>query len=177
MVKRYLILIASIVFLFTGASQTYASQMLTESIGAGKTLSVGLNVSSTGNWYIVSNSNPSVATAELNSSPSVIVKGLTAGTTQVMACTETSGVNCLTLNVNVTGNVLGASIVGAHPAGSWVISGQTVFYVTSQGLIPITTWKIFLSNGGTSKLIQPINSADEHLPMLSLMILKDSRVK
>lgn len=164
-------------FLFTGVAQADTSQTLTESIGVGKTLSVGLNVSSTGNWFIISNSNPSVATAELNSSPAVIVKGQAVGVTKVIICSEMSGINCLNLNVNVTGSVLGANIVNAHPAGSWVISGQTVFYVTPQGLIPITTWKIFLSNGGKSKLIQPINSADEYLPMLALMTLKDSRVK
>ncbi|HYV34002.1 MAG TPA: hypothetical protein VE973_04105, partial [Candidatus Limnocylindria bacterium] len=65
----------------------------------------------------------------------------------------------------------------AHPAGSWVIQGKTVYYITSSGLVPITTWAIFLSNGGKANLIVPINDGDMHLPLLALMEAHDSRVK
>lgn len=182
MIKKYLILSAIVLFSFAGAGQAYAlggTQTLSESIGAGKTLSVGLYNSDTGSWYITANSNLLVAEASLSyvNYPAVIVKGLTAGTSQIKVCTETAGINCLILNVTVTGSVLGVSTGNAHPAGTWVISGKTVFYVTADGLIPVSTWDIFLSNGGSEKLIKAINLDDEHLPLLNLMVENDSRVQ
>ena len=182
MIKKYLILVAVVVFLFAGAGQAYAlggTQTLSQTICVGKTLSVGLYNSGTGSWYITGNTNRLVADVSLSyeNYPAVIVKGLTAGMTQIQVCAEPTGINCLVLNVTVTGNVLGASVTNAHPAGSWLISNKTVFYVSSEGLIPVSTWKIFLSNGGSSKLIQPMNADDERLPLLGLMAKKDSRVQ
>lgn len=68
----------------------------------------------------------------------------------------------------------------AHPWSSWVKSGRTIYYVSSQGLIGVPTWDILLSNGGEDKFILPANKADlqvlkanAHLPLLES---NDSRV-
>jgi hypothetical protein len=102
------------------------------------------------------------------------------GSTVINVCTDSKGANCLQVKVSVIiggGQVLGASTVNAHPYKSWVIEGQTVFYVDTNGLIPVTTWQIFLSNGGQQSLIQPADSADLKLPLEAFMVPHDSRVK
>lgn len=66
---------------------------------------------------------------------------------------------------------------GAHPWGSWIKSGSTVYFIHELGLIPIPTYDIFLSNGGNSSLVVPANSFDFKLPMLSIMVTNDSRLK
>ena len=149
-----------------------------ETIGVGKTLSIGLNPSASGNWYVVSNSNPAVASAGISgiAGSSLVVKGLKAGNATVSACTESNGVNCLHAIVTVSGSNLGVS-TSRHPSGSWILSGKTVYFVTDSGLVPISTWKIFLSNGGKAKLIAQATGDDLNLPYLDLMVLKDSRVK
>lgn len=65
----------------------------------------------------------------------------------------------------------------AHPWGSWVKNGSTVYFVHQSGLIPITSWDIFLNNGGSASLIVPMNSFDFQLPMLSVMSFNDSRLQ
>jgi hypothetical protein len=66
---------------------------------------------------------------------------------------------------------------GAHPRGTWVNSGKTVYFVTPAGLIPVPTWDIFLSNGGQAGFIVPADSYDLAMPKLPLMVLNDSRMK
>src|SRR5436190_1100886 len=83
-----------------------------------------------------------------------IINGLSVGNTLVSVCYTNQGIHCLNVNVAVTGSVLGAiTYFNAHPVGSWVIQGQTVYFVSASGLIPISTWQIFLSNGGQASLI------------------------
>ncbi len=150
---------------------------LQESVQAGKTISIGLNPSSTGNWYVGQNTNSGVLTGNI-SSGSLLITGKSIGTASIYACTDSQLTDCLQVDVTVTatGNVLGAAIQAPHPAGSWVQNGQTVFYINANGIIPITTWQIFLSNGGRQSLIQPANNSDLSLPLQTLMTLKDSRV-
>jgi hypothetical protein len=57
----------------------------------------------------------------------------------------------------------------AHPVGSWILSKKTVYYVTSQGLVPVTSWDIFLRNGGLTKYLVKANKADLTLPLLQNM--------
>lgn len=64
----------------------------------------------------------------------------------------------------------------AHPWGSWVKSGNTVYFVHETGLIPITTYEIFLNNGGLDKLVVPINWYDGQLAMQPFMTYNDSRL-
>jgi hypothetical protein len=67
----------------------------------------------------------------------------------------------------------------AHPDGSWIISGKAVVYVSPQGYIPVSTWDIFLSNGGQSRYIVRANWADNRnkRPVLRLMTEHDNRVQ
>lgn len=175
--KIFLVLAAGLLFAqFAFAASSLGT--LNENIAVGKVLSIGLNTSSTGNWYFGSNSNSAVASGNISSN-SLFITGKSVGSTVISACTDTQNNNCMqvTVNVSAASQVLGASIVSPHPVKSWVLQGQTVFYVDTNGLIPITTWKIFLNNGGKQSLIKPANSGDLALPMESLMVLHDSRVQ
>ncbi|MDR3642600.1 MAG: Ig domain-containing protein [Candidatus Doudnabacteria bacterium] len=66
---------------------------------------------------------------------------------------------------------------GAHPRGTWVISGQTVYFLTPAGLIPVSDWNTFLGNGGQASYIVKANSYDMAFKQLPLMTANDSRVK
>ncbi len=66
---------------------------------------------------------------------------------------------------------------GAHPRGSWLLSGKTVYFLTPDGLIPIADWNTFLNNGGQAGFIVKANSYDLALPKLPLMTANDSRMK
>ena len=173
MLKKALFVAAAFFMLSAVAQATNNLGSLHQSIGVGKTMSIGLNLSPTGAWYLTSNSNSSAASASLLGS-SLVIKGLSAGATTVLVCGDIQSSQCLSVAVTVS-NVLGVSIA-AHAPGAWLVQGKTVYYVTSGGLVPVPTWKIFLSNGGKSSLLQSANSADLNLPMLPLMIAHDSRV-
>ena len=159
------------------ASAKAAYGNLTETAVVGKTLSVGLNPLPNGGWVILSNSNPAAAAAAVTAS-AVNIAGQAVGKTVISVC-DSGGSGCLRINVTVVGSVLGLSTGLAHPAGAWVLGadGKTVYYVSDAGLIPITTWKIFLSNGGKANKIVPINDSDQTLPLLAFMTLKDSRAR
>lgn len=176
--KKFLLVLAGGLIFATSAFAASDLGSLRESIVVGKVLSVGLNPSSSGNWYLGANSNSAVATASISSN-SLLINGKSVGSATISACTDAQGNHCLEVNVNVipTGSVLGVNTENAHPLNSWVIQGQTVFYVDANGLIPITTWKIFLSNGGKQSLIQPINFGDLKLPLEAFMLPHDSRVQ
>jgi len=64
----------------------------------------------------------------------------------------------------------------AHPWGSWIKSGSTVYFVHDSGLIPVPDWNTFLNNGGQANLIVNANTYDFRLPMLSSMVSGDSRL-
>ena len=65
----------------------------------------------------------------------------------------------------------------AHPWGSWIKSGSTVYFVHQSGLIPVPDWNTFLNNGGQAGLIVQANIYDFRLPMLSPMTSGDSRLQ
>ena len=150
---------------------------LQEYIPVDKVLQVGLNPSPTGNWYVVSNSNAAVATANL-AGGNLVVMGIKPGTAGISVCSETQGVHCLDVVVTVTGSILGAHITRfTHPVHSWLLHAGTVFYVYDTGLIPVSNWSIFISNGGHANQIEPMNEDDMHMPLLPLMVANDSRVQ
>ena len=64
----------------------------------------------------------------------------------------------------------------AHPWGSWVLSGSTVYFVHQSGLIPVPNWNTFLNNGGQGNFIVPANSYDLALPHLAIMTAGDARM-
>lgn len=76
-------------------------------------------------------------------------------------------------NTNYTIN----SSVIAHPWGSWISVGSTVYFVSDLGLIPVPSYDIFISNGGASKFVVPANLNDFGKPMLANMTYADSRLR
>lgn len=174
---KYLFFLFAVSFFGLAGSAYAASDLgsLQETIGVNKTLAVGLNPSSTGSWYVGSVADLSIASAVINGN-SLVVSGKSAGTTKILACTDSGAQHCLEVNITVS-SVLGAFTEQPHAVKSWVLNNGTVFYVDINGLIPISTWKIFLSNKGHAKLIKPANSADLALPLEPLMVPRDPRVK
>lgn len=65
----------------------------------------------------------------------------------------------------------------SHPWGSWIKSGNTVYFVHESGLVPVPDWNTFLNNGGQANFIVPANSADFRLPILTPMVNSDSRLR
>ncbi len=65
----------------------------------------------------------------------------------------------------------------AHPWGSWIRSGQTVYFVHETGLIPVPNLNTFYANGGQANLIVNANAYDLRLPMLSAMTAADYRLQ
>lgn len=65
----------------------------------------------------------------------------------------------------------------SHPWGSWVKDGDTIYFVHENGLIPVSSYSIFLDNGGLSQLVVPANWYDLQLHKLSKMVKNDSRLK
>lgn len=64
-----------------------------------------------------------------------------------------------------------------HPWGSWIKSGNTVYFVHQSGLIPVPNWDTFLNNGGPANGVVNANTWDFRLPMLSAMVYNDSRLQ
>jgi len=65
----------------------------------------------------------------------------------------------------------------AHPWGSWIRSGNTVYFVHESGLIPVPDWNTFLNNGGSANLIVNANAYDLRLPIMYNMSYGDSRLR
>jgi hypothetical protein len=65
----------------------------------------------------------------------------------------------------------------SHPWGSWIKSGNTVYFVHEQGVIPVPDWNTFLNNGGSSDLVVFANAFDFQRPILSVMSQNDSRLR
>lgn len=65
----------------------------------------------------------------------------------------------------------------AHPWGSWIKSGTTVYFVHDSGLIPISAYDVFLNNSGQDALVVPANIYDFSKQVLSPMVFNDSRLK
>ncbi|MCL5666316.1 MAG: hypothetical protein M1383_00885 [Patescibacteria group bacterium] len=89
------------------------------------------------------------------------------------------------LSINVSlGDKLPAglsSLAMPHQAGSWILYGKTVYFTDAKGFIPVSTWPIFLSNGGKKEQLESANSTDIALIKagwlsLPLMARKDKRV-
>lgn len=180
MVKKSLLAVA-IVSLLSISSQTKASfngdGKLSETLAVGKTLSLGINTVPNGS-YMVSVNNSQVISADLQNS-NLIVKTLQPGLATVYVCNAQAG-SCLSLMITVTAsNVLGASTqgIGSHQVGSWLNVGQTIFYVTDNGLIPVPTYQIFKNAGGVGKPVYSANDYDMQLPLLPLMQINDIRVQ
>ena len=65
----------------------------------------------------------------------------------------------------------------SHPWGTWIKMGTTVYFVYEQGLIPISSYDVFTSNGGQPNFIVSANNYDYQLPVLSIMTYNDPRLQ
>jgi hypothetical protein len=70
-----------------------------------------------------------------------------------------------------------SSATAAHPAGSWIVSNGTVYFVHATGIIPVPSQSVFQSNNGQWSLVVPANSSDMVRTVLSVMQPNDSRVQ
>lgn len=176
MKKISVILIGILSFLGpTMVSAAFNSGQTTETLPVGKSLNINLDANPN-STYTVNTSNSQVITA-IQSNTSLLIKAINTGTAQATMC-ETISSKCFVATVNVSG-VLGVNTttLNSHSPGSWVNLGKTIYYVHSSGLIPISTWPIFLSVAPAQFKITEINEGDMLLPLLPLMELNDSRIK
>lgn len=87
-----------------------------------------------------------------------------------------SVINGSTAGLVNTGFVINSASI-PHPWGSWIRSGNTVYFVHESGLIPISQYDIFISNGGRDNLVVNGNQFDYNRTMLPLMTINDSRLR
>lgn len=64
-----------------------------------------------------------------------------------------------------------------HPWGSWIKSGNTVYFVHESGLIPVTNYDIFLNNGGSDALVVNANMYDFQTTMQAPLEYGDFRLR
>lgn len=81
-----------------------------------------------------------------------------------------------TVNLSNTNYVISSQFV-AHPWGSWVKNGSSIYFVHENGLIPIPSYDIFINNGGRDAWVVYANSYDLGRAMLSNMVYNDSRLR
>lgn len=145
----------------TGTALSMPTSTATTTTAVPGTFTSGQLISENGTIYIVfQNTKVGFANA-----PAFL--GLGYKFTDVTAVTNSS----LTLSPKV---VITAD--GAHPRGAWISNGKTVYFVTPDGLIPVPTWDILLSNGGQASFIVKANSYDLSRKKLPLMTAGDSRM-
>lgn len=89
---------------------------------------------------------------------------------------QSNVVYATTYDIPFTGYVMGTDHT-AHAWGTWLRSGQTVYFSHEDGLIPIARYDVFINNGGSDAKLVNINSYDWDRPMLSLMRNNDSRLR
>ena len=67
-----------------------------------------------------------------------------------------------------------------HPWSSWLVYKKTVYYYTQDGMLPVSSWDIFLANGGQPKYLIAMNKQDlaqlKSKPALPIVVENDSRV-
>ena len=169
------------VILFTPATKALAQSpvRINEKLTVGKTLS--LNLGQAG-WKLAGSNNTGIISAQINGE-NFFIKALNPGLATAFACPENLIDPAICAYVTITvnpENVLGLNTGAAykpHSAGLFVNVGQTVFYVHEHGLIPITTYPIFLSVAPKNVAIYPANDYDMQLPLLPYMETNDQRVQ
>ena len=67
--------------------------------------------------------------------------------------------------------------IATHPWGTWIKNGQTVYFVSEYGLIAVPDYSTFLSNGGSDANVVQANAYDFQLPLQSVMVAGDSRLR
>ncbi|MEO8065765.1 MAG: hypothetical protein ABI643_02825 [Candidatus Doudnabacteria bacterium] len=85
-------------------------------------------------------------------------------------------INASTVNLNYSGYTIGSPFI-AHPWGSWLKNGQTVYFADSTGLIPIASMNDFTANGGSLNMVVNANSYDLARPIQPVMTPSDPRLR
>lgn len=174
-----LCLISLIVVVPLNKAEAESPVRIYENLSQGKTLS--LNLGRAG-WKLTGSNNPRIISAQINEEI-LVIRALSPGLATVFACPENIIDPKLCAYVTVTvnpENVLGlntGSSFKPHTTGAFVNVGQTVFFIHEYGLIPITTYPIFLSVAPKNTQIFTANDYDLQLPLLPFMEINDSRVK
>jgi hypothetical protein len=81
-----------------------------------------------------------------------------------------------TSSLNFSGFVLNSANM-AHPWGSWIKNGSTIYFVHETGLIPIASYPVFVNNGGRDNMLVDANYYDLLKPVQYLMDNNDSRLR
>jgi hypothetical protein len=145
--------------------RTYTSQNLTLSSGSvlgSQTYANGTLVNDNGTIYIIYK-NLKSAFANMTA-----FSGLGYRTSNVIKGSTSSQLT--------SGYVVG-SANGPHPWGSWIKYGTTVYFVHETGLIPVSSYDIFVNNGGSNAAAVNANSHDLVKTILPVMSYNDSRLK
>lgn len=85
-------------------------------------------------------------------------------------------INASTASLTNSGYVITNASV-THPWGSWVKSGNTIYFAHQDGLIPVSHYEIFRNNGGSDNMVVAANSWDLARPILPLMNSNDPRLR
>ncbi|HYE22311.1 MAG TPA: Ig domain-containing protein [Verrucomicrobiae bacterium] len=85
-------------------------------------------------------------------------------------------ISASTHNLTNNGFTVNSSNI-AHPWGTWIKSGSTIYFVHENGLIPISHYDVFVSNQGRDAMVVPANSFDFNKPILSVMTYSDLRLR
>jgi hypothetical protein len=111
----------------------------------------------------------------------IVYKGLKTGFASAYVFTTLGFKFSNVVDVGVSGLINSgyviSSVYASHPWGSWIKSGSTVYFVHESGLIPVSNYNTFISNGGQTAWLANANSADFRLPVLSVMVVGDSRLQ
>ena len=71
---------------------------------------------------------------------------------------------------------------GNHPRGAWIKTSNspTVYYVSANGYVPVSSYQTFTQNGGTTTQILPATSQESKAiasqPAIPVMVVNDSRI-
>ncbi|HVY67904.1 MAG TPA: hypothetical protein VHA30_03350, partial [Patescibacteria group bacterium] len=233
---------------YYGGSSSISFNPASLNLSAGQSQTVSVYGGSGNYYYVSSNSNPAVVSAQISGSSLTVYANAQTGSATITVC-QSGYSSCGTLYVTVSSNYNypsgggltypGGSVLGArtypdgalisegstvyivykdtktgfvsgsvfttlgysfknvvpvgnsglpdsgytvvnpyaaHPWGTWIKSGQTVYLVGESGLIPVPDWNTFLNNGGQAAWIVPANAADMRLSVLAPMTYNDSRI-
>lgn len=160
-------------------SGTYSLQIrVQDSYGASSTQTLTLTIANTTNWWGSTVNNNGQLVNE-GGTIFMVYRGTKTGFASADAFVGL-GYTFGSVDQTYTGLPTSGRIVytaaAAHPWGSWLKAGQTVYFAHETGLIPITAYDVFLQNGGQDRWVVPMNMYDWQRPILSYLTYADARL-
>ncbi len=153
---------------------------VTLNVGGSVDVTISVDDSTGSNMYYTSRQPDGNVASLTISGQRVILAGLGAGVTDATICQVGSEALCanVVITVKPRGSVLGVSTSNkGHKVGSWVKVGKAIYFVHTDGLIPIATFDVFLNNGGKVSKVVTANRDDKSKPLLDIMVMNDPRVR